>query len=558
MLRLYALVALAVTPALALLVYNYTVVRNQRELTAEVQSLRYARLMASDMGRMIEGVRSLLLAAGASHIIQERAEPQCSDYLQRLVDVIPSTTSISIYNLNGDEVCKIGGPSINVKDRLYFNEVVATRQFVIGEYITGRLSRQAALPLAAPLVDREGKFIGVIATTIKLEWMHNYLLSKLTDLPPQTAITIVDRNGTILVRLPVSVPTGATLRLWPQISGKEAGGTLRTNVGEAMDGVSRFIGYTGLRAAPAGIMVIVGIPQQVAMTGLRESAIRNVSLMLLVAALAMLAAYVVGRVFLLRPIADLVDGAEKLRRGDLSTRVKEDGQSELGRLGRTFNAMAADLEEALRHKDLLLREMSHRVMNSLQTISSLFVLQARTTSDQTSRSYLDQAVTRINSMALAYRRLHATEGIEVIEFSSLLRELSKELSDALLPKDLHCQVEADAVMLSPDQAVPLALIVNELVTNAIKHGSGPFTIKLGRSTEGCKLAVRNAGVLPAGFDPSNSRRFGMRMVISLVTKIEGRLDISSMSGEVEFAVTFPPKVPQPTTLGVVDGALDFA
>ncbi len=116
-------------------------------------------------------------------------------------------------------------------------------------------------------------------------------------------------------------------------------------------------------------------------------------------------------------------------------------------------------------------------------------------------------------------------------------------------------LEADPIVLGSEQELPLGLIVNELVINAIKYGStyGPVTAKLGRSNEGIRLAVRDRGVLPPGYDPSGASGFVMRMIASTVAQIGGRLDASSMAGETEFAVTRQLKVFQPTLLQVIDG-----
>ena len=99
------------------------------------------------------------------------------------------------------------------------------------------------------------------------------------------------------------------------------------------------------------------------------------------------------------------------------------------------------------------------------------------------------------------------------------------------------------------------MIVNELVTNAVKHGgrNTPVEVKFGRSADGCRLAVRNAGALPAGYNPARGPGFGMQMVNSLVDQLGGRLDVSSMAGEIEFAITFAPAVSQPPQLTEVVG-----
>src|SRR5215212_9332683 len=140
-------------------------------------------------------------------------------------------------------------------------------------------------------------------------------------------------------------------------------------------------------------------------------------------------------------------------------------------------------------------------------------------------------------------------GVETFDFAAFIRELCEDLQRSMMLADNHCVVEADPILLGPDQAMPLALIVNELITNAVKHGGGAHsgvTVKLGRSSEGCRLAVRNQGTLPAGYRPESSRGFGMRMVTSMVDQLGGRLETASMAGETEFAVTFQPKIQQPT------------
>lgn len=288
-----------------------------------------------------------------------------------------------------------------------------------------------------------------------------------------------------------------------------------------------------------------------------EARTRNVLLLVLATLLAFAAAHFGGRAFVLRPVTDLARTADRWRRGELAARVSVEGAPpELARLGRTYNGMAEELERSLDYKDTLLRELSHRVMNSLQTIASLFTLQARGVKDVDARAQFDQAVTRINSVALAYRRLHAAQGVEVVDFAMLLQELCADLQTSMLPEGAPIAVNADPVLLSPEQAMPLALVVNELVTNAIKHGGDEpaIAVRVGRSSDGCRLAVRNRGSLPPGYDPAATRGFGMRMVRSTVAQLGGRFEAASLGGETEFAVTFQPTVSQPT-LRAIEGGL---
>jgi HAMP domain-containing protein len=144
-------------------------------------------------------------------------------------------------------------------------------------------------------------------------------------------------------------------------------------------------------------------------------------------------------------------------------------------------------------------------------------------------------------------------------FDAMASELQNalEYKDTLLREVMgggQCTVEADQLLLSPDQAMPLALIVNELITNAIKHGAAntAVTVKLGRSNAGVRVAVRNHGALPIGYEPSAAPGFGMSMVLGMVRQLDGRLEASSMADEVEFAVTFKASLAQPAPLKVVE------
>ncbi|HEY8383347.1 MAG TPA: histidine kinase dimerization/phosphoacceptor domain -containing protein [Microvirga sp.] len=551
--RLYLLVMLAVLPAIALLFYNDWSDRQRRLAEAEADAMRYARLISGEMDRLFEGVRAQLASVAEAPSVQTFSDPDCSLYLQRLEALNAATTSLSVYDLDGNRRCSETA-LVNVTDRTYFRAALDSDAFIVGDYVVGKTSGVPVLPFALR-IRRDGRNVGVIVTTLRLEWLRQYLANKSGDFPPRSSITVIDRVGTILVRLPNREREGTRLFRYPQLLTAERGGTLRSTAENTNDGVARLLGYTSVHEPPIGIGVSVGLPLDTIFAGAREATILNLLLLGLSALLALAAAHFGGRAFILRPIGDLVAVSERWRRGDLSARIRTDRQAaELARLGTAYNDMAGELERSLQYKDVLLREVSHRVMNSLQTIASLVMMQARLVKDADARRQFDQTVTRINSVALAYRRLHAAQGVEVVDFAALLQELCADLQSSMLPQGTPIAVEADPILLSPDQAMPLALVVNELVTNAIKHG-GPqpaITVKLGRSSEGCRLAVRNRGELPPGYDPAAGAGFGMRMVKSTVAQLGGRFEAASMAGETEFATTFQPTLPQ-LDISVIQG-----
>jgi two-component sensor histidine kinase len=288
----------------------------------------------------------------------------------------------------------------------------------------------------------------------------------------------------------------------------------------------------------------VGFPQATVLAEARASALRNGVLTALAAILAFSAAALAGRAFIHRPVSELLAVIERWRTGDLGARAQHaSGRSEFDQLGKAFNSMAAELESALQHKEVLLRELSHRIMNSLQTISALFRLQASSMKEPTDAAQFAEAIRRIDALALAYKRIKAVQGVESMDFAAFLVELCNDLRASVM--EGNCVVKADPLMVAPEQAIPLSLIVNELLTNAVKHGSkgdAPIAVELASSPEQCRLFVRNEGSWPAE-SRAAPKGFGTRMISAMVSQLRGTLEVSSADGRTEFAVTFRPGAP---------------
>ncbi|WP_207482316.1 sensor histidine kinase [Arenibaculum pallidiluteum] len=558
MTRLYLLVLLAILPAIGLLAFQHWHDRTEHRRTAEADALRYAHLLSGELDRVVESIRTLLSAVAEAPVVQAFRDPACGEYLRRLEAKNPATTSVSVYDLNGDRRCS-NVDLVNVMDRAYFQQALDSDSLVTGEYVVGKTSGQPVLPFALR-IEREGQVVGIIVTTLRLDWLRHYLAERSKNFPQSSSITVVDRGATILVRIPNREREGTKLFRYPQLLTAPAGGaTLHSQAGNTADGVARLLGYTALVDPPVGLVIAVGLPEEYVFAGIDEAAARNFLLLALTAVLAFVAANIVGRAFIIRPVSGLLSVADRLGRGEFGARANVSApQSELGRLGAAINSMAAKLETAITYKDVLLQELSHRVMNSLHTLASISAMQARQIGDAEARRQVEQAGARIRSVAMAYRRLHAHRGVEMIEFSVLLQELCRELQASMLADNRHMAVEAASLFLEPEQAMPLALVVNELITNAIKHGGDnpDIHVKLVCSNEGARLAVRNRGILPAGYDASSSSGFGMRMIRSTVAQIGGRLEAMSMSGMTEFAVSFTPSLTQPAVFRPVKTSVD--
>lgn len=215
-------------------------------------------------------------------------------------------------------------------------------------------------------------------------------------------------------------------------------------------------------------------------------------------------------------------------------------------------ATEEQLRLSLCEKEALLAEIHHRVKNNLQIISSLLNLQANRVDDPQTQRALEDSWSRIDSMALVHETLYQTQDFSHIRFSAYLKNLSTNLFRSYTrPGDqIKLEVKADEhLCLSLDQAIPCGLIVNELITNALKHGFpqervGLVAIALTTRPDGkIVLSVSNDGVgLPAQFNLKQTRSMGLRLVTSLVEQLEGTLELDQ--GELTtFRIIFEAALP---------------
>lgn len=209
------------------------------------------------------------------------------------------------------------------------------------------------------------------------------------------------------------------------------------------------------------------------------------------------------------------------------------------------------IERSMRQKEVLAREASHRVKNSLQLVASLLNLQARASADPDVKRAIGDAVSRVTTVARIHNRLWRHEEVNAVDLAAFLADLCRDL-EASAP---GCRLlyEATApVSVDPDLATSLGLVVNELVTNAFKYacstGEGEVRVRLDSiGGEALRLTVTDRGPgLPPGFDPARAgASLGMRLVTGFARQLQGRLDVSSAEPGARFAL----EIPQPAGTG---------
>jgi PAS domain S-box-containing protein len=204
------------------------------------------------------------------------------------------------------------------------------------------------------------------------------------------------------------------------------------------------------------------------------------------------------------------------------------------------------LQSSLREKEVLLREVHHRVKNNLQVIQSLISLQTRRIKDEQAVEMCKESQRRIRAMALVHERLYQSTDLSRIEFADYLRSLIIHLFHSMLSDTnrIALTMDLEPVQLNINTAIPCGLIVNELVSNALKHAfpgekSGSITVSIHKAEDGeYRLGVTDNGIgLPPEFEIHESETMGMQIVGTLVSQLGGRLAIGR-NGGADFQINF--------------------
>ena len=353
--RLVLLVLLAVLPALALVGISALGNRNTLARQVEENALRLARLAAAGHESAIEGARQFLTALAQAPEVRSADTSRCEPLVKDLLAGFPNYLNVGMADApKGDVICT-AVPSqtvVNVGDRTYFRQALATASFAVGDFIIGRITGEPSLGFGIPVRDTRGRIHAVAFAALKLDTFERIAVE--ADLPSGSAVVVLDGGGTILARTPDDL--GLVGKRLPESELVRAVVARTQGAVEVagLDGVRRLYGFTRLRGG-GEVSVAVGISTKAAFADVNRTFWLAIAGLAVVGVLALVAAWIVGTNLIVRPVTaafarerDAVDRLEKVdqMRTDFVSMVSHELRNPLATI-RGFGQLLRDRPESL-------------------------------------------------------------------------------------------------------------------------------------------------------------------------------------------------------------------
>ncbi|WP_442583113.1 histidine kinase dimerization/phosphoacceptor domain -containing protein [Mesorhizobium sp. ASY16-5R] len=238
-------------------------------------------------------------------------------------------------------------------------------------------------------------------------------------------------------------------------------------------------------------------------------------------------------------------------RKDAEHRVVADKE----RFEAAVRARTRELEAALDAQRTLLHEVDHRVKNNLQMVSSLILMQSRSITDEKTKRSLQAMLERIEALSTVHRRLYQSDDVTSFDLADFIRDLVRDLIAASGRSHIHAEFDLEATVIPAEKATPIALMVNELVTNALKHafddienGAASSALALGLTRSDGRFIIEvadNGKGMPL---TENGTSFGKRLVHSLARQLRADITWSAASPGTRVRVIIPDQQPSGGTL----------
>jgi two-component sensor histidine kinase len=511
-----------------------------------------AQLAANEEENMISASREILTSLAAQPDIRSMQGATCRRALQRAIGGLDQYAGAAVVNADGALRCTSSPvkTAISVGDQPWFRDVMSGDAFVVSDLVLSRWLEEWGMVTAVPLVDDSGVISGSVALFIGLDWMtRRYQGAASAD---NTALALLDGKGDLIADKAEQSPLLKGLPADALID-EHLHSHTQTFTARGRDGRWRLYAISPLLGGR--VFVILGTPMLAAMGPLALQVAWGVLTPLLMWVLAIAVVWFGIEHLVVRWITylDRITSAYAAGRQSVRPERTVGAPAEIRSLGETFTRMAdlisareAELRDSLLQKEMLVREIHHRVKNNLQLVMSLLNLHARRIRDPRAEIAFTEARSRINALATLHRRLYESENLQEVDLRWFLEDLCSELRRGGLAgvRAIDLTMRAPEEVIGPDIAVPLGLLVTEAITNAYKHAfqgveRGLIEVAIERETpDALILTVRDNG---RGFDPDATDTepggLGRSLIDAFVRQLHGELEISSDQG-AELRVKF--------------------
>lgn len=545
--RLSVLVALTVVPSLAITAYNSYSWRTILQDEADKEALGSARLISGELTQLLKGTQRVMLTLMKHPAVPGREE-ECAAFFKSVIRNLDIYREAAFIDRSGKFHCSTIPipPTLDVHDRVYFREPLETGQFTVGTLTTGRVTGESSIHVSMPYRDAENQIDGVIVLILNPEKIAQEFAVR--PWPAEYKVAVFDRNGSVVLSIHGDKGANDSSRnnlIFARARDAPAG----TFTAETAPGRKEIIGFSPLNADPRGLVVAVGIDSDFALAQVRDTFWASAIIGLLAIVLAVLGVWLGTEMLIRRPVLKMVNTARKREAGDISAHFpKLPASSELGELSAALAAMSDKVDRLLEQKEFLLRELQHRVMNSLNILSSLLMLQGKHSRQPVVREQLARAQERVLAMGTVYRHLYSIDTSGKVDFGELLKMVCNESERAYAgPTQLRITCEVEPLEVSGSQATSLAVLAHELITNALKHAypegeAGPVSVRLRRDADGSAvLTVTDRGRgMPADVEAEQTQSLGFKVIVATARQFGGTFTINRLDPGTEFLIRLPP------------------
>lgn len=546
--RLLLILALALAPTIALLI-DRTVGAQADDDRTRLDLLRaQARQIAENVSRLIGEDERMLATLSDSYTLPFADRAACDQQLRRIWRRHQDrNTHISFLDREGTLRCTSfegAVPAIAFAERPYIRAALGTGALAVSAVQTGGVVGKPVLLLGYPWRDDAGTTRGVVITATLLQ---TFLDGALRTSPQIGAVGIVDADSKIT---PAGASPGITLPATLPLAGFDPARRSTNRVGEGK--TAALLVYEPLSTWRMGIVLATPLA---AVTGHgREFGVVVIQIALL-CLLAGIGLWLGLRLMVIRPMHRFEEqiGRYKPGTGAVIGPPRPSDPPELISLNTAFRSMAercdalvAEKNDLLQTKDLLIREVHHRVKNNLQIVSSLLSLQADRIREPQTRAQFETARDRIAILALLHKQLYEQGRMESTEAGQFLRQLTQQIASGMSAagRKISINSQIEDVTLPTELAIPLGFITTELLTNAFKYAfpagrSGAVTVQFNVAGDETgkhgTLSVQDDGV---GLGSVKLTGLGSVLVEGFAAQLRGKIEIAEQAG-TRITLTFP-------------------